>query len=188
MPVFPKAEPRKRQLGTLVVTRQFSVSGHPAAKLKAGSSFLKAAIGKTLMAHRKREGDGATPVGSFLLSETMFRSDRGVRSRQLLPNRPIRPTDAWCDDPASSQYNRPTSTACRARHETLWRDDRVYDVIVPTSHNQVPRVRNGGSAIFLHLARPNYGPTEGCVAISEADMRRLLPRLARKTKLVIRLS
>ena len=31
-----------------------------------------------------------------------------------------------------------------------------------------------GSAIFLHCARPDYGPTEGCVAVARDDLLALL--------------
>jgi L,D-peptidoglycan transpeptidase YkuD (ErfK/YbiS/YcfS/YnhG family) len=31
-----------------------------------------------------------------------------------------------------------------------------------------------GSAIFLHVARPDYAPTEGCVAVAREDLLALL--------------
>lgn len=91
----------------------------------------------------------------------------------------------WCDDRASFLYNRPVRAGSPYSHERLWRDDGVYDVILSTSHNQRPRIRGAGSAIFLHLARAGYAATEGCVAVSLPDLRRLLPRLGRKVRLVI---
>jgi L,D-peptidoglycan transpeptidase YkuD (ErfK/YbiS/YcfS/YnhG family) len=91
----------------------------------------------------------------------------------------------WCDDPASGRYNRPIRAGAKAGHEQLWREDGVYDVVIPTSHNERPRVLGAGSAIFFHVAGPGYAPTEGCVAISLADLRRLLPRLSRNVRLVI---
>lgn len=137
------------------------------------------------MSHCKREGDGASPVGSFRLKTALFRNDRLGRIFSLTGSRPLQRGMGWCDDPASGRYNRPIPAGAKAGHERLWRDDTVYDVVIPTSHNEQPRVLGAGSAIFLHVARPGYTPTEGCVAISLADLRRLLPRLSRRVRLVI---
>ena len=147
---------------------------------------MLAAIGKTGITHRKREGDGASPVGCFDLKPGFFRGDRLTRPMGAPALQSLRRSQGWCDDPASQRYNRPVQAGAAVRHERLWREDKVYDIIVPTSHNERPRVLGAGSAIFLHLARPGYGGTEGCVAVSLADLRRLLPRLARNTRLLIR--
>jgi L,D-peptidoglycan transpeptidase YkuD (ErfK/YbiS/YcfS/YnhG family) len=137
------------------------------------------------VSHRKREGDGASPVGSFCLKTPYFRNDRLSRILSLTGSRPLRPAMGWCDDPTSGRYNRPIPAGVKTGHERLWRDDAVYDVMIPTSHNERPRVLGAGSAIFFHVARPGYAPTEGCVAISLADLRRLLPRLSRIARLII---
>lgn len=92
----------------------------------------------------------------------------------------------WSDDPRSRRYNRPVQAGVRESHERLWREDAAYDIVFPTTHNQRPRVLGHGSAIFLHLAKTGYPATQGCVAISLADMRRLLPRLGPNTRLVIK--
>jgi L,D-peptidoglycan transpeptidase YkuD (ErfK/YbiS/YcfS/YnhG family) len=91
----------------------------------------------------------------------------------------------WCDDVMSRLYNRPIAAGSPDRHERLWREDEIYDILLTTSHNQRPRIRGAGSAIFMHLARPGYEATQGCVAISRDDMRRLLPRLSRKSAITI---
>jgi L,D-peptidoglycan transpeptidase YkuD (ErfK/YbiS/YcfS/YnhG family) len=49
-----------------------------------------------------------------------------------------------------------------------------------------PRRRGSGSAIFFHLARADFTPTQGCVAVSRRAMTRLLPFLSRRTMLVVR--
>ena len=46
-------------------------------------------------------------------------------------------------------------------------------------------VHGRGSAIFLHLARPEFSPTEGCVAVAPAMIRRLLERIGPKTRIEI---
>jgi L,D-peptidoglycan transpeptidase YkuD (ErfK/YbiS/YcfS/YnhG family) len=58
----------------------------------------------------------------------------------------------------------------------MWRDDEVYDLVAVLAHNDDPPVSPLGSAIFLHLARPGYEPTEGCVALSREDLEALLAK------------
>lgn len=169
-----------------VVVRKRAVCGAPhLARLHAGPVTIPAAIGKSGISHRKREGDGASPAGDFRLDAVFFRSDRLARLAVPIGSRPTHRSMGWCDDPTSASYNRPVTTGAKARHEQLWREDGVYDVVVTTSHNQRPRVLGAGSAIFLHIARPGYAPTEGCVALKAADLKKLLPRLGRSARLVI---
>ena len=52
----------------------------------------------------------------------------------------------------------------------MWRDDHVYDVVVELGYNDDPVEAGRGSAIFLHVARPNYEPTEGCIALDLSDL------------------
>lgn len=99
--------------------------------------------------------------------------------------RPLRPNDGTCDDPSGPAYNRQVRLPIRWGHERMWRDDEVYDIVIVVDHNRSPRVRGLGSAIFLHLARLDFAPTAGCVAVSAPVMRRLLPRLSSRTALVI---
>lgn len=128
---------------------------------------------------RKREGDGASPVGRFAFLRVLYRADRTQRPRTGLPVAAIRPRDGWCDAPADRNYNRAVTLPYPASAERMWRDDSLYDLVVVLSHNQRPRVRGGGSAVFVHLARPGYAPTEGCIALGEPDLRKLLGRLRR---------
>ena len=61
-----------------------------------------------------------------------------------------------------------------ARHEKLWLAGRAYDLIVVVGHNDDPVVPGAGSAVFLHVARSDYAPTQGCVALALADLLTLL--------------
>jgi L,D-peptidoglycan transpeptidase YkuD (ErfK/YbiS/YcfS/YnhG family) len=99
--------------------------------------------------------------------------------------RPIRPGDGWCDAPADRNYNRPVKLPYPASHERLWRDDALYDLVVVLGYNDRPRSLGRGSAIFMHLARKNYLPTAGCIALSRADMLKLLVRLKPRDRIVI---
>jgi L,D-peptidoglycan transpeptidase YkuD (ErfK/YbiS/YcfS/YnhG family) len=94
-----------------------------------------------------------------------------------LPVRAIRRHDGWCDASADRNYNRPVRLPYAASAERLWREDALYDVVVVLDYNKRPRVRGRGSAIFMHVARPGYAPTEGCIALARGHLLRLLERL-----------
>ena len=138
-----------------------------------GGAF-RCALGRGGVKAGKREGDGATPVGAYPLRRVLWRADRLERPETALPAAPIGRTDGWCDDPADPAYNRPVATPYPASHEELWREDGVYDVIVVLGHNDDPVVPGLGSAVFLHVARPDWEPTAGCVALPLPDLLRLL--------------
>jgi len=152
------------------------VRGAPGVRHVALVSFrgrvLRAAIGGAGIAALKREGDGASPrarIGAVALLRTTTR--RPLPSGPL-PWRQTRPRDGWCDDPRSALYNGPLRLPAAVRHETLRRDDGLYDPVVLTDHNRRPRVRRRGSAVFVHVAREGLSPTAGCLAFPDADWRR----------------
>ena len=115
----------------------------------------------------KREGDGATPVGCFPLRRLFYRSDRLPTPETGLIVQALRPEDGWCDDPTHSAYNQLITRPFSASHEQLWRDDNVYDLIVQIGYNDDPIRAGYGSAIFMHIARPDYEATEGCIALHQ---------------------
>jgi len=135
---------------------------------------FRAALGRGGIRQDKQEGDGATPSGDLPLRRVLYRADRVARPDCAVPIEPLAPDDGWCDDPTHPDYNRMIRLPHPARHEALWRDDGVYDVIGVLGWNDAPAVRDRGSAIFLHVARPDFAPTEGCVALALPDLRDLL--------------
>lgn len=135
---------------------------------------VRCALGRGGVRVEKREGDGATPTGCFALRRVLYRPERGAAPETVLPVSAIAPDDGWCDDPADPRYNRPVTLPYPASAERLWREDRLYDLLVVLGHNDDPPEPGAGSAIFLHVARPDYGPTEGCVALAPDDLRALL--------------
>jgi len=156
------------------------VAPHAADKTRGlivvGGLWIPCALGRSGVVRHKREGDGATPAGRLGLLAVLYRPDRIRRPPTALPVIPLAPDAGWCDDPADRRYNRPVRLPCAAGHERLWRSDRLYDVVVVLDYN-FERPRPGaGSAIFLHIAAPDFAPTEGCVAVSMTAMRRLLAR------------
>jgi L,D-peptidoglycan transpeptidase YkuD (ErfK/YbiS/YcfS/YnhG family) len=135
-----------------------------------GERRPRAAIGRAGISGDKREGDGATPAGSFLMRRVLYRPDREARPGTALPVLALDPADGWCDAPGDAAYNRPVRLPYRAQAETLWRLDALYDLVVVLGYNDAPVLPGRGSAIFLHLAAPDYRPTEGCIALARADL------------------
>ena len=179
----------KRGLSRLMATRlprESQAQEIPLGRFHAGPVVVGCAIGRGGIRQDKREGDRATPGGAFRLLGGFFRADRVLRKAWVSPMRPAGPSDGWCDDPRCAAYNRRVTLPCRASHEKLWRTDRLYDLVVVLDYNFHPCRKNRGSAIFLHCARQGFAPTEGCVALRPDDLRRLLPRLAKKVVLTIR--
>lgn len=159
----------------------------PDNKLVWQGETYDCALGKGGVQADKREGDGATPVGRFPLRYVLFRKDRIKCPVTTLNVREIHENDGWCDDPTHPDYNCPVALPFTASHEKLWRNDNIYDVIVVMGHNDDPPVPYKGSAVFFHLAREGFTPTEGCVAVTLDVMVRILKDVDHQTMMEIRL-
>lgn len=146
----------------------------PDGVLRLAGETWRCALGRGGIRRDKREGDGATPVGLLPLRRVLYRADRVAAPRCRVAVEPIAPEDGWCDDPSHADYNRQVRLPHPARHEELWRADSLYDIVGVLGWNDAPVERGRGSAIFLHLARPDLGPTEGCIALPERDLRAVL--------------
>jgi L,D-peptidoglycan transpeptidase YkuD (ErfK/YbiS/YcfS/YnhG family) len=48
-----------------------------------------------------------------------------------------------------------------------------------------PIIKNKGSAIFIHIAKKNYSPTKGCIALSKIDLLEILNKINSNTKIKI---
>ena len=174
---------RKVTLDTIAVRAK---PGHPTQGwLVAGPLALPVALGRGGIRANKREGDGGTPRGTFRLRRVWWRADRTPRPRTLLPVRRIRGDDGWCEDPRDRHYNQPVRVPKGSPADRLWRDDRLYDLIVELDHNTRPRIAGRGSAVFVHVARPGFSPTAGCVALRTDALRRLLARIGPQTRIVV---
>nr|WP_093041039.1 L,D-transpeptidase [Rhizobium tibeticum] len=151
------------------------------ALIQFGTITVPAAIGRSGRTVGKREGDGATPIASMTLLSGFRRGDRPIRLETPLAVRRIRGDMLWCDQPENANYNRLVRAPFRPSHEEMKRKDGLYDVCLVMDWNITSRTRNRGSAIFLHLIKPGYEPTAGCVAVHPRDMRRLLPFMRKGT-------
>lgn len=155
--------------------------------MQVGATVIPCALGRSGLVRVKREGDGASPRGAFRLRGGIYRRDHfRTRPHTVLPLRPTKSGDGWCDDPRDRRYNRPVRLPLSGvSAEALWREDRLYDLVIDLDYNRGPIRPGRGSAIFLHVARPGYQPTEGCVALARTDLVRLLRRLGPHTVLAI---
>ena len=131
---------------------------------------LRCALGRGGVRAEKREGDGATPVGAWPMRRLLYRADRLSRPPTMLAVEAIAKSDGWCDAPADARYNEKVMLPYGASAEALWREDEIYDLLVPLGYNDAPPVAGRGSAIFLHMARADFAPTEGCVALALVDL------------------
>lgn len=178
-----KREFQRQGLSRLTVRAR---PGHPSqGLLNANGLVFRCALGRGGITSAKREGDGATPIGCMRILSGYFRRDHLAPGGTRLAMTPIGPDLGWCETPGDRNYNRPVKMPYGASHETMRRADRLYDACLVLDWNISPRLRGRGSAIFFHLARPGFTPTQGCVAVSERVMMRLLPLLSSRTMVVV---
>jgi L,D-peptidoglycan transpeptidase YkuD (ErfK/YbiS/YcfS/YnhG family) len=174
---------RKRSFSLIRV--RVRPGGRSRGILLAGPLAIAVVLGRGGVRANKIEGDGATPRGRFRPLCLWWRADRYLLPRSMLAVRRIAPDLAWCEDSMDRRYNLPFRRAEAEPGDRLWRDDRLYDFVVEIDHNRRPRVRRRGSAVFIHVARPDRAPTAGCVALAAADLRRLLASLGPMTRIAI---
>ncbi len=179
---MPRAK-RETSLRRLAVRRKPAQPSR--GVLQAGPLALPVALGRTGIKANKREGDGATPRGRFRLKRQWWRADRHPRPATRLPARRITPRDGWCENPADRRYNRPVKVPPGSKADRLTRQDDLYDFIIEIDHNTRPRVAGRGSAVFIHVARPGFAPTAGCVALTIDSLRRLLARVGPRTSIMV---
>ena len=146
---------------------------------------LKCSIGKSGIKNKKKEGDLGTPKGSFKIGNLYYRKDRLKKFKCKINKKIIKKNMGWCDDVQSKKYNRQITFPFKYSAEKLYRKDNIYDLFINIKYNQKPVVKGKGSAIFLHIAKLNYYPTKGCVAISKNDFLKILPHINKKTKILI---
>ena len=146
---------------------------------------FRCAIGKNGIKKKIKEGDFVTPKGTFALKRVYYRGDRIKNLRTKLKKITIKKYMGWCDDPKSKFYNKQIKLPSRYSYEKLYRNDKIYDIIITLDYNTNPIIKNKGSAIFLHIAKKNYKPTAGCIALKKEDLMRLLSIIKKNNKIKI---
>lgn len=161
-----------------------ATEGHR-GELAVGPRIYKCALGKSGVTSHKAEGDHASPAGLYPIRAVYYRADRVPKPDTAVNCHKINKTDGWCDDPAHPSYNKKITLPFAASHETLTREDTLYDIVVVLGHNDDPPVPGRGSCIFMHIAREGYTGTEGCIALSLQDMQVVLTSVCKDTSVQI---
>ena len=146
---------------------------------------LKCSIGKSGIRKIKKEGDLATPKGTFKLGYLYYRKDRVKGIKTTIKKKIIKKNMGWCNDGKSKKYNKEIKFPFRYSAEKLYRKDNIYDLLINIKYNSNPVTKLKGSAIFLHLANSKYKATAGCVAISKKNFLKILPHIKINTKIKI---
>jgi L,D-peptidoglycan transpeptidase YkuD (ErfK/YbiS/YcfS/YnhG family) len=168
-----------------VLTIQLDSADGALAWASLGEKRWRCVVGAGGVREDKVEGDAATPAGEYPLRRLYFRNDRLVLPKVRLPARPISEHDGWCDDPHSPAYNRLVRIPNEWSHEKMWREDGLYDLVVVVGYNDDPPEGEWGSAIFLHIARDDMSPTQGCVAFARNDLLELVTLIGPGTRINI---
>lgn len=141
-------------------------------------------IGRGGLTARKREGDGATPIGHHRIVGLLYRPDRMARPAPWAV--PIRPGDLWSDDAACADYNLMVRAPYAHSHEALRRPDPLYDLVLVTDWNWPRPVAGRGSCIFIHQWRRPGFPTAGCIALRRDHLHAIAGALAPESRLIVR--
>jgi L,D-peptidoglycan transpeptidase YkuD (ErfK/YbiS/YcfS/YnhG family) len=169
MDIIVKADSKNCKIGLLTIEDQ----------------TFKCALGRCGISERKVEGDGCTPSGVYILRKVMFRADRYAKINTGLVTHSIQKQQGWCNAPNDTRYNCLVSLPHIASAEKLWRRDRLYDIVVVIGYNDKPVICGLGSAIFLHIKKGDFRPTEGCIALKAADLLKVLSMWTSRTKIRI---
>jgi L,D-peptidoglycan transpeptidase YkuD (ErfK/YbiS/YcfS/YnhG family) len=153
--------------------------------IKYKSFKFRCALGKAGIGEKKREGDNVTPTGTFKIVKIYYRSDRIKKIASKFRAIEITKNMGWCDDPNSKNYNQLINLPSRYGHEKLFKKNNIYDIIVILNYNMKPVIKNKGSAIFIHVAKKNYQPTQGCVALKKNNLLKLISKINKNIKIKI---
>ena len=146
---------------------------------------LRCSIGKRGISIKKTEGDCKTPKGYYNFKYILYRKDRILSIKTSIKKKIIKKNMGWCDDPNSKDYNHLIRLPSKYSSEKLWLKENIYDIILIINYNLNHTIKYKGSAIFLHIAKKNYQSTRGCLAINKKDMRLLIRKINKKTRLKI---
>ena len=153
--------------------------------LKYNDIKFKCALGKSGIRKKRTEGDNITPKGTFKIIKIYYRKDRIKKINSVFKIIEIKKDMGWCDDPESKKYNQLIKLPSKYRHEKLFRNDRIYDLMIVLNYNMSPVIKNKGSAIFIHIAKNNYNKTKGCIALKKKDLIEIVSKIKRNTKVII---
>ena len=146
---------------------------------------LRCSLGKAGIKKKIKEGDNITPRGVFKIIKLYYRADKIGKIKTQIRKIKIKKKIGWCDDPRSVFYNKQIKLPNKFSHEKLYRNDNLYDFILVLNYNMNPIVKNKGSAIFIHVAKNNYQPTQGCIGLKKIDLLTILKKIKKNEKVKI---
>jgi L,D-peptidoglycan transpeptidase YkuD (ErfK/YbiS/YcfS/YnhG family) len=146
---------------------------------------FRCSVGKAGIKNKKKEGDNITPKGIFKLLKLYYRADKIKKIDTELKKIKIKKNMGWCDDPKSRHYNKVIKIPNNFSYEKLYRNDNIYDLIIVLSYNISPTIKNKGSAIFMHIAKDKYLPTQGCIALKKIHLIKILKEIKLNTLIKI---
>ena len=155
-------------------------------QLKYKNLKFKCALGKAGIGKKNIEGDNITPKGTYRIIQIYYRKDRVKKISSSFKLNKITKSMGWCDDPSSKKYNQLIRLPTKYSHEKLYQKNNIYDLLLVIDYNMNPVVINKGSAIFIHVAKKNYKPTAGCIALKKRDILKLIKILKLNTKILIK--
>ncbi|MAH89275.1 MAG: transpeptidase [Pelagibacterales bacterium] len=140
------------------------------------NKIYKCALGRNGIRKEKIEGDGYTPEGEFSLGPLYYRSDRIKKFKSCHKFIPIQKNMFWSDYSNGIYYNKLLNFK-DISFESLYKINSTYDLILVVNYNTKPIIKNKGSAIFLHIAKKNFSPTSGCIALKKICFIEILKKL-----------
>jgi len=153
--------------------------------LKYKNFKFRCSLGKAGIKIKKKEGDQVTPKGIFKVIKIYYRKDKIKKIISPIKKIQIKKNMGWCDDPKSDLYNQQIKLPSKFSYEKLYRKDGLYDIILVLNYNTSPIVKKNGSAIFIHIAKRKFKPTEGCIGLKKNDLIKLLKKIKKNTKIKV---
>ena len=153
--------------------------------LKYKNFKFRCSLGKAGIKKKTKEGDQVTPKGIFKVIKIYYRKDKIKKIINPIKKIQIKKNMGWCDDPKSDLYNQQIKLPNKFSYEKLYRKDGLYDIILVLNYNKSPIVKKKGSAIFIHIAKKKFKPTEGCIGLKKNDLIKLLKKIKKNTKIKI---
>jgi len=146
---------------------------------------FRCALGRAGIGKKNKEGDFITPKGTFKLVKVFYRADKIKSLKTSLKKIKIKKNMGWCDDSKSKFYNKLIRLPSNLGYEKLYRNDRLYDIVVILNYNFNPIIKNKGSAIFIHVTKKSFKKTAGCIALNKKNLIDLLSVIKKNTKIKI---
>lgn len=138
--------------------------------------YTRGFIGRNGMSDNVTEGSLKTPIGLFEVGDAFYIDDKpetGLNSFRITEG------TYWINDPGSLYYNKRMTGTDKMdwkSAEDMYRIYPAYKYGFVIEYNTKEVIPGKGSAIFFHI---DFGPTAGCVGVSEEMMVRYLKYLDR---------